>query len=81
MTRTANGIVSIACLVSGALMIHYALTADVADAEVQVVATVPATAMEYRPLAERPMAIGAPAAARAAFEQAARLAFAPKRAR
>ena len=81
MTRTAHGFVSALCLISAALMLRYALTADAVEASPPPIAATTATAIQCQPFVERPLPIGSAMAARAAFEQAARLAFAPKRRR
>ena len=81
MTRTANGIVSALCLISAALMLRYALTADALEPSTPPIAATTATAIQCQPFLERPLPIGSPMAARAAFERAAAIAFAPKRSR
>lgn len=78
MTRATNGVLSVLCLSTGALLVAYALTADVAASSPE---TVTLTVRGSQAAADRPMEIRYPATARAEFDHAVRLAFEPRRAR
>jgi len=78
MTRLATGTVSVLSAVAAVLMLRYALTAEIPDTSSEA-ALAAAAGLACRPLAMQPLPIGSAAAARAAFDEAARIAFAPKR--
>lgn len=81
MTRVATGVISVAFLNLAVVLVSHALTADAFTAPEQPPQTAAAIAIECQPPIERPIPMGSPAAARAAFELAAQRAFAPKRGR